>query len=127
MSFKIGVLKNFANFIGKGLCRSLFLIKSQSLDPATLLKRDSNTSDFLWNLRAPPVAASEERIAKERNFPCLYDKGNRAAKKKIRKRTPDLGWRMPAATTKLLRQFRLVEKMYWKIFIMALSRKTSVY
>ena len=58
------------------------------------------------------MAASEERIAKVRNFPCLYDKGNRATKKKIRKRTPDLGWRMPAATTKLLRQIRLVEKMY---------------
>ena len=33
-------------------------------------------------------------------------------RKKIRKRTPDLGWRMPAVTMKLLRQFRLVEKMY---------------
>ena len=27
--FKIGVLKNFANFIGKHLCWSLFLIKLQ--------------------------------------------------------------------------------------------------
>ena len=34
------VLRNFANFIGKHLCRSLFL-----------LKRDSNTDVFLWNLQ----------------------------------------------------------------------------
>ena len=47
MFFKIGALKNFANFIGKHLCWSLFLIKSQSQGPATLLKRDSNTGDFL--------------------------------------------------------------------------------
>ena len=41
MFFKIGVLKNFANFTGKHLCWSLFLIKFQTLRPATLLKRDS--------------------------------------------------------------------------------------
>ena len=63
--------------------------------------------------RTPPVAASEERIAEEvRNFPCIYDKGSRAAKKKIGKITHDLGWRMPAATRKLERQFRLFGKMY---------------
>ena len=39
MFFRIGVLKNFANFRGKQVCR-----------PATLLKRDSNTRVFLWNL-----------------------------------------------------------------------------
>ena len=52
--------------------------------------------------RTIQVAASEERIAEEvRNFPCIYDKDNRVTEKKIRKRTHDLGWRMPAATTKL--------------------------
>ena len=111
MFFKIGILKNFANFIGKHLRWSLFLIKSQSQGPATLLKRDSNTGDFCkiceifkntFFYRTPPVAASEERIAEEvRNFPCLYDKGNRVKKKKIGKRTYDFGSRMPAATTKL--------------------------
>ena len=111
MFFKIGILKNFANFIGKHLRWSLFLIKSQSQGPATLLKRDSNTGDFCkiceifkntFFYRTPPVAASEERIAEEvRNFPCLYDKGNRAKKKKIGKRTYEFGSRMPAATTKL--------------------------
>ena len=40
-SVKTSVLRNFANFTGKQLCRSLFL------RPATLLKRCSN---FLWNL-----------------------------------------------------------------------------
>ena len=49
--FKKGVLKNFANFTEKKLCWSLLLIKSQALSPATLLKRDSNTGFFLWNLR----------------------------------------------------------------------------
>ena len=39
MFFKIAVLKNFANFTGKHLSWSLFLIK-----------RDSNTGVFLWNL-----------------------------------------------------------------------------
>ena len=41
---------------------------------------------FLIFYRTSPVAASEERIAEEvRNFPCLYDKGNRAKKKKSEK------------------------------------------
>ena len=47
MFFKIGVLKIFANFTGKHLCWSLFLIKLQALKPANLLKRDSNTGVFL--------------------------------------------------------------------------------
>ena len=46
MSFKVGVLKNFANFTGKHLCWRLFLIKLQAFRPATLLKRDSNTGVF---------------------------------------------------------------------------------
>ena len=47
---KKGVLRNFANFIGKHLCRSLFLIGLQAFRPAALSKRDSNTDVFLWNL-----------------------------------------------------------------------------
>ena len=67
MFFKIGVLKNFSNFIGKHQCWSIFLTKLQAWRPATLLKRDPNTGVFLWNLqyfkehlfyRTPPVAAS---------------------------------------------------------------------
>ena len=45
--FKVGVLKHFANFIGKDLCWSLFLIKLQARMFVTLLKRDSNTGAFL--------------------------------------------------------------------------------
>ena len=78
--------------------------------PTALLKRDSSTGAFLWNLRnfervnnfyrILPQAASEEWIEEEvRNFRCLYDKndkGNRAKEKKniyiyIEKRTHGLG------------------------------------
>ena len=45
--FKKSVLKNFANFRGKQLCFSLFLIKLEAFGPAVLLKRDSNTGVFL--------------------------------------------------------------------------------
>ena len=45
------VLQNFANFTGKHLCWSLFFKKLQAFRPATLLKRDSYTGVFLWNLR----------------------------------------------------------------------------
>ena len=48
---KRGVLKKFANFMGKHLYWSLFLIKLQAIRPATLLKRNSSTGVFLWNLR----------------------------------------------------------------------------
>ena len=51
MFFKKGVLKNFANFIGKHLCRSLFLLKLQTLR----LEIFKNTFPY----RIPPVAASE--------------------------------------------------------------------
>ena len=46
---KNGVLKNLANFTEKHLCWSLFLIKLRA--SVSLLKRGSNTSVFLWNLR----------------------------------------------------------------------------
>ena len=48
MFFKINVLKNFAMFIGKHLCWSLFWTKLQAFEPAALLKADSNTGVFLW-------------------------------------------------------------------------------
>ena len=41
--FKIGGLRNFANFTGKHLFSSLFLIKLQIWRLANLLRRDSNT------------------------------------------------------------------------------------
>ena len=44
-------LKFFANFTGKHLCWSLFFTKLQAFRPATLLKIDSYTSVFPWNLR----------------------------------------------------------------------------
>ena len=46
-SSKQGALKNFANFTGKHLCQSFFLIKLQTQKPATLLKTDSSTGVFL--------------------------------------------------------------------------------
>ena len=49
-SVKKGVLKNLANFTGKHLCCSLFLITLQQIRPATLLKLDSKTDVFLRNL-----------------------------------------------------------------------------
>ena len=67
MFLKIGVLKNFANFIGKHQCWSI------SWKATTLLKRDSNTvfsamfsceickifrNTFFY--RTPPVTASEQ-------------------------------------------------------------------
>ena len=51
MFFEIGVLKNFANFTGKDLCGSLFVIKLQDERPAALLKSVSNAGVFLLNLR----------------------------------------------------------------------------
>ena len=50
-SVKKRVLNNFAYFTAKHPCWSLFLTKLQAFRPATLLKRDSNTGVFLWNLR----------------------------------------------------------------------------
>ena len=44
---KKSVLRNFAKFIGKHLCQSLFFNKVAGLRPVTLLKRDSGTGVFL--------------------------------------------------------------------------------
>ena len=49
MFFKIGILKNFANFTGKHMCWSLFLIKLLVLRPATLLTKDSNAGALLYH------------------------------------------------------------------------------
>ena len=43
-------LKIFGNFTGEHLCWSLFLVKLQGWRPATLLKRNTNTGTFVWNL-----------------------------------------------------------------------------
>ena len=48
---KKGVLKNFANFTGKYLRWSLFLIKWQTFWIAILLKRDSKIDFFPVNIR----------------------------------------------------------------------------
>ena len=42
-----GIFKSFANFTGKHLCWSLFLIELQTFKPGTLLKRESYTGVFL--------------------------------------------------------------------------------
>ena len=46
-SVKKGILRNFANVTGKKLCWSLFLIESQVLTLAAILKRHSNIDVFL--------------------------------------------------------------------------------
>ena len=48
---KKGVLKNFSNFTGKHLCRSIFLIKLDAFRATTLFKRDSTTGVFQQNFR----------------------------------------------------------------------------
>ena len=49
MFFKIGALKNFAIFHGEtSVLESLFIVAG--LKPATILKEDSNTGVFLWNI-----------------------------------------------------------------------------
>ena len=50
-SVKRGVFRIFASFTGRQLCWSLFLIELQTFRPAALLKIDSNTDVFPWNLQ----------------------------------------------------------------------------
>ena len=45
------VLKKFANFTGNRLCWSLFFTKLQAFRPTAVLKTDSCTGSFVWNLR----------------------------------------------------------------------------
>ena len=47
MFFKVSVLNNFATFIGKHLCWSLFKVKLQAPWLETLLKRDPTQAFFL--------------------------------------------------------------------------------
>ena len=47
MFSKVGVIKNFAKITRKHLCWSLFFSKVAGLQPAALLKRNSNTGVFL--------------------------------------------------------------------------------
>ena len=72
MFFKICLLKNFANFAEKYLCRSLFLTKLQVFRPAILSKRDFQQGRFPliiakflrtpFLLKNPPVAACVNQI-----------------------------------------------------------------
>ena len=50
VSYKIGVLKNLADFTGKHLRQSLFLTKIQAGGLHIYYYRDSSTSVFLWIL-----------------------------------------------------------------------------
>ena len=51
-SIEKAVLKNVAKFTRKNLCWSLLLIDLLASKPATFLRRDSNTSVFLWILQS---------------------------------------------------------------------------
>ena len=66
--WKKGVVRNFAKFIGKHLCQSLFFNKDTDLRPVTLLKKTlaqvfscefCEISKKTFFNRTPPVAASE--------------------------------------------------------------------
>ena len=69
MFYTLGVLKNFANFIGKGLGLSLFLIKCQAWRHGTLLKETPTQVFFLWNLRH----FSEHLLLQNTSGGCFYD------------------------------------------------------
>ena len=51
--YKKDIFKNFINLTGKHLCWGLFCsnIKLQTLSLQAFLKRDSNTSAFLWSFQ----------------------------------------------------------------------------
>ena len=74
-------LKFFANFTGKHLCWSLFFTKLQAFRPATLLKIDSYTSAFLWNLRNSeehPFWRTSERLLLCIDYFIIYNRTNDA-------------------------------------------------
>ena len=52
-SAKKGGFRNVASFTGRQLYWSFFLIELQTFRPTALLKIDSNTDVFLWNLQTP--------------------------------------------------------------------------
>ena len=93
--FKIDIVKIFENLVVKHLCWSLFLIKLEAWMSAVLLKRDSNTGVFLWNMRnfeehlfyrTLPVAASDG-LPNRRIFE-IFSEGfkNSCFQKKVSKR-----------------------------------------
>ena len=51
MLFKIVVVKNFPNFMGKNFCRNLFFNKIVVLQVCNCIKNDSITGFFLRNLQ----------------------------------------------------------------------------
>ena len=63
MYFKIGVFKNFANFTGKHLCWSLFLIKLQARD--YFYRKTFFTDHLRWLL----LKRRERRIQDPKNYP----------------------------------------------------------
>ena len=80
---EVSVLKNFANLTGEQVCWGLFLIKLQAWTPVTLLKRNSNTSVFLWRtfvntasaclmLCYVGIQAHKERCGERGFFPVLF-------------------------------------------------------
>ena len=51
MFFGTGALQDFAVYVEKLMCWSLFLIKLKAWGPTTFSRRDSSESVFLWKLR----------------------------------------------------------------------------
>ena len=81
---KKGVLKNLANFIGKHLRWSLFIIKQQDFWFTTLLKRDSNTGVFQREHSQTPLF--EVQILENEIYPCfLMSKVKKESKEGILK------------------------------------------
>ena len=74
MLFKIGVVKNFAIFTGKQLCRSLFLIKLKTLKASNFIFFCEVCKTFKDNFfyRTPPVAASMSNFFYDLNYYKLY-------------------------------------------------------
>ena len=71
---KKGVLKNFSNFTGKHLCRSLFLIKLDAFRATILFKRDSTTGVFQQNLQNFRNTYLEEHLCTTASE-CSYNGG----------------------------------------------------
>ena len=82
---KKGVLRNFAMFLGKHLCQSLFFNKVAGLRPATLLKKRLWHRHFPVNfakfLRTPLVAGSEDCVSTRK-----YWRNSNFIKKRLRHR-----------------------------------------
>ena len=80
---KEGVLKNFANFTGKHLCWSIFLLKQQNFWLATLSKRNSNTGVFLSEHSEIFINSYfEEQSLENESYSCLFMSKVRTGKSK---------------------------------------------